>query len=110
MRKPHALRVGFYLGFYMCKCCSDLSDAVLDSVCAKFGIDRDNIGFSKVGGLYHWSGLVGDLFQVSNTGNNDLSAHDISVWLDDFEFRLNESGLTDINQAANELKKARGLL
>lgn len=95
-------------------CCSTASVLIIDAVCEKFGIDRDSISFSKVGGLYHWAGLVGELFQVSNTGNNDLSAHDISVWLDDFEFRLNEwsneSGLTDINQAANELRKARGLL
>lgn len=98
----------------MCLGCCTASVDIIDAVCKRFGINRDNIGFSKVGGLYHWAGFVGDLFPVSNTGNNDLSAHDISVWLDDFEFRLNEwsneSGLTDINQAANELRKVRGLL
>lgn len=95
-------------------CCSYLSDIVINSVCSKFGIELGNIGFSRVGGLYHWSGSVGDLFPVSNTGNSKIKTHSLNAWLEDFEFRLNEwrkeSGLNDINQAANELKKARGLV
>lgn len=90
------------------------SGIVICEICSRFDIDSENIDLELIGGFYHWTGLIGDLMPVSNTGNGDITSHSLDSWVDDFEFRINEwkreSGQTDINQAVNELKKARGLL
>lgn len=84
------------------------TNSIISAVCNEFKLSRKNVELKMIGGCYHWAGAIGDLFFTGHTGQECINSLSLAVWVDDFRFRLNEwrkeTGLNDIELAANEIK------
>lgn len=94
-----------------CRQCLAMSEAVVDAVSTRFGIDKSSISLAPAGGLYSWGGAAGESFYIANTGNKGICSKPVDVWVDDFEFRLNvwkvDHKKESVSDFINEIKASK---